>query len=262
VIEESPSDIFRAYADIYDDLYSDKDYESECDFLEGLFQRFGHGNVQSILDLGCGTGGHAIPLARRGYKVLGIDRSARMLAIANQKAKEAMLSDEVKFDVANVQNVKLNKAFDVVISMFAVLSYQISNDELFSTISTARRHVKNGGLFISDFWYGPAVLHQRPEERIKHVRKDNEHIIRIVKPAINTRENVVDVSYDAIRLKGDRLVEEVQERHSMRFIFKPEIEFYLNQAGFCLECISAFADLEKDVNETTWNAVLAARAVA
>ena len=46
--------------------------------------------------------------------------------------------------------------------MFAVIGYQTSNDELFAALQTVRRHLKPKGLFICDFWYGPAVLKQRP----------------------------------------------------------------------------------------------------
>ena len=74
------------YADQYDLLYSDKDYEAECDLLEEVFRRYGTGPVQTILDLGCGTGSHALLLARRGYQVTGVDRSQEMLAQARQKA--------------------------------------------------------------------------------------------------------------------------------------------------------------------------------
>jgi SAM-dependent methyltransferase len=259
--DEGKAEVFQAYADVYDSLYSDKDYESECDLLEKIFQRFDLENAQSILDLGCGTGGHVIPLARRGYKVFGIDRSAKMLAIARQKIKDAELSDKVQLQVANIQDYKLNKTFDIVISMFAVLSYQISNDELFSTISAARRHVKTGGLFIADFWYGPAVLSQQPEEKVKSVRNGNDRIIRIVKPDINTQKNVVTVNYDIIRLRAERLVEEIEERHLMRFTFRPEIEFYLNQAEFELEHFCGFGDLEKKADQHSWNVMIVARAV-
>ena len=261
MLTETKAANFQEYAKVYDSLYYDKDYASECDFLEDIFNRFKNGNVQSILDLGCGTGGHAIPLARRGYQVFGIDRSDQMLAKACQKAKAANLSDKVRFETANVQNFEINMTFDVVICMFAVLSYQISNDDLFSTICTARRHVKHGGLFISDFWYGPAVLKQRPEERVKSVRDGNDRIIRIVKPEIDTLRHVVNVNYEIIQLSGDRLAKEVQERHSMRFIFKPEIEFYLKQAGFSLEHFCPFADLEKEVDESTWNVMIISRAI-
>ena len=261
VDEKNKAEIFAAYANVYDSLYADKNYEAECDFLEKTFRRFGLEAAEDILDLGCGTGGHAIPLAQRGYKVFGVDRSTQMLSIAWEKAREAKLIDKVQFDVANVQDFELNKTFDVVTSMFAVLGYQISNDELISTISSARRHVKLGGLLIADFWYGPAVLTQRPEERVKDVRNGNDRTIRIVKHDTDFKKNVITVNYSIIRLNAQRLVEEIEESHSMRFIFRPEIELILNLSGFNLEHFCGFGDLENPATQHSWNVVIVARAV-
>ena len=78
------------YANAYDYLYQDKDYNKECDFLEKIFLRYS-GSTSSILDLGCGTGGHVNILAEKGYKVTGIDRSGEMLSIARKKASERVL---------------------------------------------------------------------------------------------------------------------------------------------------------------------------
>jgi predicted TPR repeat methyltransferase len=72
------------YANQYDRLYRDKDYAAECDFLETLFAQAAT-PVRRILDLGCGTGGHALPLAQRGLHVTGVDLSAGMLAFAQTR---------------------------------------------------------------------------------------------------------------------------------------------------------------------------------
>jgi predicted TPR repeat methyltransferase len=55
--------VFGNYARFYDNLYSDKDYAAECRYLEKLFRRHSGRGVRSILDLGCGTGNHDLPLA-------------------------------------------------------------------------------------------------------------------------------------------------------------------------------------------------------
>jgi ubiquinone/menaquinone biosynthesis C-methylase UbiE len=57
-----------AYASAYDAFYADKDYNAECDLIEGAFRRHATQPVSSVLDLGCGTGNHALRLARRGYR--------------------------------------------------------------------------------------------------------------------------------------------------------------------------------------------------
>ena len=69
-----------AYASAYDQLYVEKNYASECDMIEALLELGGVRRKKGkLLDLGCGTGNHAIPLARRGYEVTGVDLSEDML---------------------------------------------------------------------------------------------------------------------------------------------------------------------------------------
>ena len=67
----------------YDALYADKPYTKECDFIEEAFKRYAVDRPKKILDIGCGTGGHALELARRGYNVTGIDASRIMIKAAD-----------------------------------------------------------------------------------------------------------------------------------------------------------------------------------
>ncbi len=115
-------------------------------------------------------------------------------------------------------------------------------------------------MFICDFWYGPAVLIQRPEERIKIVQDGGDRILRVVKPDMNTLENVVNVHYHIIRLRGDRLVEETHEKHTMRYYFKPEIDFLLARAGFRLERFCPFVNLDKKASDDAWSVMAISRA--
>ena len=64
--------IFGDYARYYNLLYRDKDYAGETDFVLGTLHRAGT-TPQSLLDLGCGTGRHALEMATRGLAVTGVD---------------------------------------------------------------------------------------------------------------------------------------------------------------------------------------------
>ena len=103
------------YANQYDLLYGDKDYQAECDLLEKVFQRYAKDSIKTILDLGCGTGSHAIPLTNRGYKVVGVDRSADMLSHAREKTKSAFptqTSNVPTFIEGDVCNIDIGQQFD------------------------------------------------------------------------------------------------------------------------------------------------------
>ena len=79
----------EAYASAYDVMYAGKDNTAECDAVVGLFQKFGDGKISRILDLGCGTGRHAVEFAKRGFDVTGVDFSEAMLSRARERANAA-----------------------------------------------------------------------------------------------------------------------------------------------------------------------------
>src|SRR5207302_11483617 len=75
---------YRRFARYYDLIYHGLvNYEGDVDFLENVFQKF-HIDPKTVLDLGCGTGNHDLPLARRGYRATGIDRTRAMLSLARK----------------------------------------------------------------------------------------------------------------------------------------------------------------------------------
>lgn len=165
----------KIYSDQYDLLYGGKNYEAECDLLEEVFKCYADNKVQSILDLGCGTGNHAIPLVQRGYEVTGVDLSEDMLIHARKKTDHLNLVTDVHqpipvFLQGDLRSLNLNQTFDVVLMMFAVLGYQYSNADVLEALKTARQHLRKGGLLIFDIWYGPAVLAIRPSDRVKFLR--------------------------------------------------------------------------------------------
>lgn len=251
----------QQYADQYDLLYGDKDYEAECDLLEKIFQRNAVGSVKSILDLGCGTGNHSIPLAKRGYKVTGVDLSDQMLSHAQQKAAALLsVSSSPTFLQGNAQSVVLNEQFDVVLMMFAVLGYQLTNEDVLSALCTVRKHLKPGGLFIFDIWYGPAVLAIRPSDRIKIIPTSDGKVIRAASGSLDVSSHLAEVRYQVWRLSGDRVLSETQEDHPMRYFFSMELALLLSTCGLTLESLTAFPSLEQPVDESTWNVLGVAKA--
>jgi SAM-dependent methyltransferase len=247
-----------AYADAYNSLYDDKDYDSECALIESLFQRYARTPVSSVLDLGCGTGNHSFRLASRGYTVVGVDRSASMLAVAERKLSEQPHSDKLHFKQGDIRNVDLGRRFDSVLVMFAVLGYQLENSDVLSTLKAARQHLSPGGLLIFDVWYGPAVLTQRPSEKIKMIPTKNGRILRLSSGALDTSQHCCEVQFHLWRLEGQRLVAETEETHRMRYFFPLELDLFLERSGFSLVRLGAFPDFDKRPDETTWNVLAVA----
>ena len=219
------SPVFDAYARYYDLLYRDKDYAGESAYVAAHIRKQ-KPDAKRILELGCGTGAHAEHLARMGYCVHGVDMSEAMLARA--EARKATLPPEVaarlSFGLGDVRTVRTGEIYDVAISLFHVMSYQTSNADVEAAFETASAHLQSGGLFLFDFWYGPAVLTQLPEVRVKRLEDEEIKVTRIAEPALHVNENVVDVNYTVfIEVKASGAVEQVKETHRMRYLFLPEL---------------------------------------
>lgn len=219
------SAVFDAYARYYDLLYADKNYEAEARYVDAHVREQSP-DARHVLELGCGTGAHAEHLARLGYVVHGIDSSEQMIA-RSQKRKArcpSAIAERLTFDVGDVRSVRTGRQFDAVVSLFHVVSYQVSNSDLDATFATAAVHLPRGGLFLFDFWYGPAVLTQRPGVRTKHLEDEVVRVTRTARPELNVNDNWVDVHYDvAIQIKESGRVDHVNETHRMRYLFLPEI---------------------------------------
>ncbi|MGC8770564.1 MAG: class I SAM-dependent DNA methyltransferase [Brevinematia bacterium] len=241
------------YSKYYDLLYKDKDYKREVDYIETLIKE----NISfatNILDFGCGTGRHAELLCERGYMVHGIDISEDMIKVAKGriKGKEGRLY----FTCGNVEEMKLDGSFDVVISLFHVLSYQNSNKQLENVFDFVRNVLKDNGIFIFDFWYGPAVLTDRPTIRIKRLEENDIKITRIAEPVLYPQKNLVEVNYEIFienKLTGE--VENLKEIHNMRYFFDLELEYMLEKTGFSVIKKLKWLSLKDEPDFQTWYVV-------
>lgn len=253
------SDVFlKPYAESYDRIYAEKDYERECDFIEQAHRRFGEGTLRTIIDLGCGTGAHAVPLARRGYSVTGVDRSSEMLRIAGEKIRRAGAS--VDLHRADVRAFRNDRRYDMALFMFAVLGYQTGNEDVSAALRTAREHLRPAGLLSFDVWYGPAVLTQGPTERLRTIPTTTGEVIRAVTPELHVDRNVVDVRIRTWRVDERRLVESGDEIHPMRYFFLPELDLFLKAAGFEPLAFVGFPNIDAPVTPSTWTIGCVARA--
>lgn len=249
------------YADAYDILYHNKDYKAECDLIENIVKTYGDGDAHSILDLGCGTGNHAIPLSQRGYEVLGVDRSESMLAHARKKAAEVLKNKGLTFLQGDLRRLDLGRSFDVTLIMFAVLGYQLEDADVLSALRTARRHLRPAGLLIFDVWYGPAVLHQQPSQQVKVIPTPDGQVRRVASGRLDARRHVCTVDYRLWRTKMERRMEETKENHKVRFFFLPELSRFMESANFTPLRFGAFPQFDREPDESTWNILGVARAV-
>ncbi|MHB1828454.1 MAG: class I SAM-dependent DNA methyltransferase [Steroidobacteraceae bacterium] len=249
--------VFAEYAPLYNLMYGEKGYKEEADFVLAQISAY-KAPIGDILDLGCGTGAHALRFAKAGHNVLGVDVSAEMLSLAREKlaAVTSGLAGAVEFQQSDIRNLAVNKTFDAVVSLFHVMSYQIRDEDVFAAIAGARRHVTLGCPFLFDFWHGPAVIKSGPLVRRKEVEDDTVRVVRVSTPSWRREEHQVTVGYHFTvdnKATGER--REFEESHCMRYFFPEELERALRNGGFrpakCAEWLSG-----KQATDDTFSAYM------
>ncbi len=248
---------FIKYAQYYNILYKDKDYKKEVDYVDHLIRRCAGNRKRILLDIGCGTGEHDFWFVKKGYQVVGIDRSSKMIAIARNKVPAG---NHAEFYIRDVSKFTLSKKFDAAVSLFHVMSYLAVNEVFIESLKNIYNHLKKGGLFIFDFWYGPAVLTQRPSLIVKKLTNGESFIKRTAIPKINFNEDVVDIHYKlSIKNKNNHFKEEITEHHMMRYFFLPELYLMLAMAGFrVIKCLK-WMSLKEGVSQNSWSGVIIAK---
>jgi SAM-dependent methyltransferase len=162
---------------------------------------------------------------------------------------------------ADVRTLALEERYDAALMMFAVLSYQLEDADVADALGGARRHLRPGGLLIFDAWYGPAVLRQKPSPRVKTVPTPAGAIRREAWGELIPGRPLCRVKFRLARTEEGRVVAESEEDHTVRYFFPEDLARYLQGAGFDLVRLAAFPDLDREPDDTTWDALGIAQAV-
>ena len=217
---------FEASSLFYDLLYEEKDSIKEAKYVHNLISKYKSNDSKSVLEFGSGTGRHGRLLGDLGYKVHGVEKSNKMINLARK-------TENFSCEQGDITNVKLLKEYDYILSLFHVMSYQTSNNDVKAIFNSANIHLKKGGLFIFDFWYSPAVAFQKPSVKVKNLSNSQYSIVRIAEPSIFPNENKVEVNYTfIIHNKNSDDFQTFKEIHPMRHFSIPELQLYISEAGF------------------------------
>ncbi len=244
--------VFNAYAKYYDLLYKNKDYIKEADYISRFIKKY-KPDTKTILDLGCGTGRHDLHLSVKGFDITGVELSEDMYSAAVNLSKEnGIKNNSLKFYKGDIRKIVLLKKFDAVISLFHVINYQTSNEDLEMVFQTVKKHLKKGGLFMFDFWYGPAVLSDRPEKKTLIMEDEGTEIKRFTIPELKVNENMAIINFNVeVKNRKSLKIRKLKEIHKMRYLFLPELESIYKK--FSLENIYTAEWLTgKNLSDKTW----------
>jgi len=161
--------VYNNISDLYDEMHESKNYSAEVDFLINLFSK----ETNSILDVGCGTGSHALLLAKKGYRVLGIDPSEKMIDEANKKLSkhQKQSGNNLLLSYKTAYAHEILDKFDAIISMFNVVNHVLTIKDLINYFEGVSTSIERGGLFIFDCFNQLAMINDRPKVKVVNDRE-------------------------------------------------------------------------------------------
>lgn len=238
---------FKLYSKYYDLLYKDKNYELESDYIINTIKKYDKSEIKSMIELGCGSGGHANFLAEKKISITGLDRSQEMVHLANSKG-----INNFEGLVCDITNFEISKKFDCAISMFHVMSYLTQYELFIKTLTCVNKHLKFGGIFFFDCWYTPAVINLKPSIKIKTI-SDHEHTVtRIANPKIDYFTSTVNIDFKIfIEELSNSKISMFNELHSMRHFSALELTLFAKLTGFEILNIEEFMT-SKQPTENSW----------
>lgn len=212
--------LFENYSKKYDEEPFTQGTTGECDFIES---ESGYNKSIQILDIGCGTGRHAIELSKRGYSVTGIDLSQSQIDRAIKKSKEIGVS--INFSVADARKLDFHSEFNLVIMICEGGFSLMETDEMnYQILKNASQALKSNGKFIFTALNGLFPLFNSIGNFINSAT-DKDQVTNNTFDLMTFRDHSV---YETEDDSGNKLKLECNERYYV----PSEISWLVKSAGF------------------------------
>jgi SAM-dependent methyltransferase len=185
-----------------------------------------------VLELCCGTGRIAIPIAEAGIEVVGLDISKAMLATAKKKA--AKKSVGIRWVEGDCRSFSLGMKFDLIFMAYNSLHHIHTRESAEALFACVKKHLTAKGKFIIDV-FNPSLAHltRNPDNRYpvcKYENPDGKGNIII------DENNVYDDATQINKIKWHFFIGESREKVvkelNMRCFFPQELDLLLHYNGF------------------------------
>ena len=216
---------YETFASVYDIFMEQVEYDQWLNHIHALWDKYGL-QPKTIIDLGCGTGSIALPLAKEGYDVIGVDLSPEMLTEADHKAMEEGVS--IRFACQDMTELELGEEADCILSLCDSMNYLTEDGQLEDAFRSIAQHMKKESLFLFDM---------NTEYKFKEVLGQNvfgsaeEHEAYIWENDYDEEEKINEYYVSFFIENEEGLYERMEEFHYERAYSVKEIEEGLQAAG-------------------------------
>ena len=215
---------YHALAASYDRLTSDVNYEAIVAFYHEILNKEGV-RPKNAVDLACGTGSVALILAKKGYRVIGVDMSEEMLTVAQQRAFEQV--GYPMFIRQKLQKLFLPKGVDMAVCALDGLDYILNPEDCKKAIQRVYKALNPGGIFIFDV-NTPEKL--RAMDGQVFLDEDDD-VYCVWRGEFDENTNICSYGMDLFQRRGD-LWQRSFEEHREYAYSQQQLYDYLKAAGF------------------------------
>ncbi len=249
---------FSKTAPYYDVIYGGRNTEHDARIIiRHLSYALSHIKHPRLLDLGCGTGAHDVEFWRGGYDVTGVDKSDAMIREAEKKAAAAHAN--ISYVTRDFLSYAPAVRYDAAVSLFDVLSYMTTNEQVTAYFSAVSTLLKPNGVFMFDCWYGPGVLLSQPKIIKRSYQSADFTVIRTKTPSVSYENNTVTVRHALTIEKEGKAVSRFREDHILRYFFYPEIKQFAEKAGLRITSWGLLDFPLRKAPPASWSVYFAAR---
>jgi SAM-dependent methyltransferase len=207
----------------------DLNRKGEVDFLAHCFQTYARRPVRRVLDIACGTGPHLLRLAERGYRMLGLDLSAKNVAFLRDRLAARGLSAELT--VGDMTDFRLPRPVDAAICMQDSQGHLLTNDALVRHLRAVAANLRPGGLYVFDRYVASSWTN--PARSWSWSKRRGRLIVRASFSALHDVNPVTQVFREKMTLEavenGTRRV--YRQTHTSRMVFPQELRALVELAG-------------------------------
>ena len=247
----------KDYSKIYDLLYVNKDYKKEYSIIKGLIKKYLK-EPKQLIDIGCGTGKYSNLLTKMGLDVVGLDKSSFMIKEAKNKYKR---NKRLSFIKSDLKTLNTKKKFDIVSSLFHILSYQITNKDIEKFFKNSYKILNLNGIIVFDFWFKPGVLNLKQPNKFRKVVTKKNIIVRLTTSNwYRNYDRINDMHELLVFNKKKKLQENFTETHKMRYFDLNFIKKRLKKNKFqFLSCVDIATN--KAPTKNSWGALVLAKKI-
>lgn len=218
--EHKPS--YEKQAAYYDAIYraQGKDYEAEAKQIHEVIKKHQKSPGNSLLDVGCGTGGH-FPYLSEKHEVEGLDLDGDMLKVARQRFPEGV------FHQGDMVDFQLNRKFDAITCLFSAIGYTKTLDNMREAVRNMGSRLTEGGVLVVEPWFTP----DKWKVGTAHATYVDKPDLKIARVNVSEREGDVSIVNFHFLVATKGKVEHFTELHELGLFTEQQYIDAFNDAG-------------------------------